>query len=104
MTIRSQYIKTLVMDMRHALAKFHHYDRMWNELNDAFKVKIRTENQRRNDSGRFPHTPLGVAQQKDDNLALKDAMSAATWWRDKAAMLAAVIAAEESAARMLRGE
>lgn len=96
------HVETLQRDMRHALSEFRKHDAAWNELNDAFLAKIREENRRRVSSGRFPHTPLSVAQQKGDWLELSDAMSAAQWWRDKAQCLGTVILAEQAAREMLR--
>lgn len=97
----NDHIVKLQRDMRHAYAEFVRFDREWNELNKAFHLKVEQENAARDQGGRFRHTPLGIAQQKSDILALSDAMEAAKWWRDKAQALGTVLLAEQAARTMI---
>jgi hypothetical protein len=88
------YISRLRGDMLEAVRKYRQFDEEWNRLNDAFKDKIQEENIIRRRAGRPLHTPLSIAKQKNEWLAQKDAMAAATWWRDKANTMATVIQTE----------
>ena len=99
---REQYLTKVRRDMRHAYAEFTKFDIRWNEINDTFKEKIREENRIRKAAGGQPHSELSIVQQRESFLLLKDAMNAATWWRDKAQCLATILAAEKVADEMLR--
>ncbi len=97
------YITGLQIKMQEAAAQATKFDKEWNELNDAFKVKHRQEDQRREARGEFPKTPLMKAQEKNDNLALKDAFAAQAWWRTQAMYYADLIQAEKAAYDVMHG-
>lgn len=88
------YVEGLRADMREAVRMFRKFDARWNKLNDELNLKWRREHR----------DMMYVDQAKAVNITLKGHMSAAQWWRDKAAMLAAVISAEEAADLLLRDE
>jgi hypothetical protein len=92
--MEKQYLEMLRGDMRQAVAQFIKFDRKWNALNDALNLKFSEE-------GR---DIVAIDQMKSANITLTGYMSSASWWRDKAAMLAAVLSAEQAADTMIRNQ
>ncbi len=97
------YITGLQTRMRAAAQQADKFDKEWNALNDAFKVKHLREDQRREARGDFPKTELMKVQEKENNLALKDAFGAQAWWRTQAMYYAELIQAEKAAYDVMHG-
>jgi hypothetical protein len=91
------YLTGLLTKMRAAAQQADKFDKQWNELNDAFKRKHAEEDRRRRERGDWRKSDLSKAQEKDDNLELKDAFGAQAWWRTQATYYADLIQAEKAA-------
>lgn len=88
----AKYIRKLWTDLREANQKVRKFDEEWQGINEALNLRYAGQD------------PVQIDHKKGENLALRDALAAGNWWRDKAIWLSGAILAEKAAAEMLNGD